>query len=670
MSLDARNITQGGQVIKYMIGMFMQITNIVVYWSVLPALAGFFIYLFSAVKFIYIKHGITYWLLVLKSHLVKTNSDHLYHFNWTTAQGNVVEFTRTGNQILHDKYFIQCGDLLKEHAFYGWGVSLAIFFSIVIGVFWYLGRKGRLQRKDELIGGRFLAPNVDYVNKLLKKMGQLSTLKIGKLHLVKNSEIQNIALHGTVGTGKSTAINGLLEQARKDNQRGIIYDRGNNFIPIFYREGIDVILNPIDDRCPNWDLWEECEDKVDLENFAQALFSEGQGHGDPFWVLSARMLFVSTAEAMRNDPERSIRLLLNHLLSISLADLHEVLRGSDAANLVDGSIEKTAITIRTVLATYAKSLRLCQGLDKPGKEKFSIRKWLNNSSDNAWIFLSSDGRVHESIKPLITAWLNVSMQNVLALESNLSRRVWTLLDELPSLNNLPKILEYLSEARKFGGVSLVGIQNFPQLQTIYGKDKAQAIWDLLNTKAFFRAPSGEVARWVQSELGEVRQRKFKDQYSYGVDTIRDGVNFSKDEQDENIISYSDIQKLNDLECYVSLKGDLPIVRVELIRKDYKKLAEGKIERNLLAVFDPELEELINHAGLSHQFDVLAQKAVKNAANSNSNGSEIEETPKPKEKFEEAESKKEEEKNHVLKKEEHENGKVENNLKHQVKEMEL
>ena len=233
---------------------------------------------------------------------------------------------------------------------------------------------------------------------------------------------------------------------------------------------------------------------------------------------------------------------------------------------------------------------------------------------------------------------------------------------------MPKILEYLSEARKFGGVSLVGIQNFPQLQTIYGKDKAQAIWDLLNTKAFFRAPSGEVARWVQSELGEVRQRKFKDQYSYGVDTIRDGVNFSKDEQDENIISYSDIQKLNDLECYVSLKGDLPIVRVELIRKDYKKLAEGKIERNLLAVFNPELEELINHAGLSHQFDVLAQKAVKNTANSNSNGSEIEETPKPKEKFEDEESKKEEEKNHVIE-EEHENGKVENNLKHPFKEME-
>jgi len=668
MSLDARNITQGGQVIKYMIGMFIQITNIVVYWSLLPTIGAFFIYLFSVMKWVHIKHGAVYWLLTLKAKFVKTHTDQLYHFDWVTAQGKTVDFTRTGAQILQDNYFIQCAELLKKHAFYGWGVSLAVFFLIVGGVFWYLGRKGRLQRKDELIGGRFLAPNAAYVNKLLKKLGKLSPLKIGDLHLVKNSEIQNIALHGTVGTGKSTAINGLLEQARKDEQRGIIYDRGNNFIPIFYRDGVDVILNPIDDRCPNWDLWEECQDKVDLENFAEALFSEGQGSSDPFWVLSARMLFTSTAEAMRNDPNRSIKLLLNHLLSISLADLKEVLQGTDAANLVDGSIEKTAVTIRTVLATYAKSLRLCQGLDKAGKPKFSIRKWLHNSGDNAWIFLSSDGRVHESIKPLITAWLNIAMQNVLALEANLARRVWTLLDELPSLNNVPKILEYLSEARKFGGVSLVGIQNFPQLQAIYGKDKAQAIWDLLNTKAYFRAPSGEVARWVQSELGEIRQKKFKDQYSYGVDTIRDGVNFSKDEQDESIVSYSDIQRLDDLQCYVVLKGDLPVAKVNLTRKDYEKIAEGKIERDLLAVFDPNLDELITNAGVNHQFDVLANKIVNNAtSSSNASGSEMV-VPAMSEQVQQDEIEPTAQSDEMVYKEEHQNGKVENNLKHTNKAM--
>ncbi|WP_238149559.1 type IV secretion system DNA-binding domain-containing protein [Arsenophonus endosymbiont of Aleurodicus floccissimus] len=53
---------------------------------------------------------------------------------------------------------------------------------------------------------------------------------------------------------KSTVINDLLTQVRKQRKRAIVYDKGNNFIPLFYQEGKDIILNPMDARCPNWDL--------------------------------------------------------------------------------------------------------------------------------------------------------------------------------------------------------------------------------------------------------------------------------------------------------------------------------------------------------------------------------------------------------------------------------
>ncbi|WP_314723300.1 type IV secretion system DNA-binding domain-containing protein, partial [Haemophilus pittmaniae] len=176
----------------------------------------------------------------------------------------------------------------------------------------------------------------------------------------------------------------------------------------------------------------------------------------------------------------------------------------------------------------------------------------------------------------------------------------------------------------------------------------------------------------QSELGEIRQKKFKDQYSYGVDTIRDGVNFSKDEQDENIVSYSDIQRLDDLQCYVVLKGDLPVAKVNLTRKDYKKIAEGKIERDLVDVFDPNLDSLITNAGVSHQFDILANKIVNNnngaTSNTTASGSEMV-TPAFTEQFEEVDNEPvEQESGTIYKEEEHQNGKVENNLKHSHKPM--
>lgn len=616
MSFDARNITQGGQVIKYMIGMFIQITNIVVYYSILPAFVAFFGWIFYAMQWVQIKCGIMYaWVYYFVAKLPKPKLDQIYYFTWVKGDQSY-RLSRTYAQILEDPFFIKSFSLLKHNAFIGWGISLLVFLLIIMGVMWYLGKKGSLQRKNDQIGGRYLS-TVENVNRMLKRAKLASHLTIGDLHLVKNSEVQNFGLHGTVGTGKSTVIRRLLYLARQDGKRGVVYDKGNTFIPIFFREGKDIILNPMDSRCPNWDLWTECRDRADLENFAVPLLPESGKGGDPFWVLASRMLFVSTAEAMRQDPNRSIKKLLNNLLSVSMNDLRGILENTDASNLVEGSIEKTAVTIRTVLATYAKALRICQGLDGEGSAKFSIRDWLFNSEDDAWIFLSSDGRVHESIKPLITAWLNVIMQNVLALTPDLNRRVWTILDELPSLHNLPLILEYLSEARKHGGASLVGIQNFPQLEENYGRDKARAIWDLLNTKAFFRSPSADVAKWVQEEIGEIRHNKFRDQYSYGVDAIRDGVNFSKEEVSEEIVSYSDIQRLDDLQCYITLKGDYPVVKVKLQHINYPEIAIGKIERDMSAVFDSSIEQKIEELSGSSKIDelgaILASRSTQSMA---------------------------------------------------------
>lgn len=628
MSLDAKNITQGGQVIKYMIGMFLQITHVVGRWAAVFGITAFFAYLFLSMKFVYIKHGLFYFYVKyvvtgLGGALASANNTKLhqtYTFNWTFDDGRTVSITKSYAQVLSEPYFIQCFELLKKNAFYAYGFGLAIFITVLFAAFIYLGRAGKNQRKNEKLSGRYLASSVEEVNKLLKKRGVASHLKIGNLHLVKDSEIQNIALHGTVGTGKSTIINSLLSQVREANQRAIIYDKGNNFVPLFYREGKDIILNPLDLRCPKWSLWDECVDRADLENFAQPLLPESKS-SDPFWVLSARNLFVATAEKMRHDKDRSIEKLLNNLLSISLEDLYEYLKDTDASNLVSSSIEKTALTIRSVLAAYAKALRLCQAFDNDNNQRFSIREWIKNADEDAWIFIASDGRLHESLKPLITTWLNITMQGVLGLTPDLKRRVWTILDELNSLHKLPLIIEYLSEARKFGGVSLLGVQNFPQLANNYGNEGAKSIWDLVNTVAYFRAPSGDVAKWVEKEIGEIRHLKFRDQYSYGVDDIRDGVNFSKDDTTESIVNYSDIQSLNDLECYVTLKGDYPVVKVKLERKSFKVIAEAKIERDLSTVTkktDEKIENILASKTDSFIESILSKNTRKSESSGHSN----------------------------------------------------
>ncbi|WP_228367778.1 type IV secretion system DNA-binding domain-containing protein [Providencia rettgeri] len=55
-------------------------------------------------------------------------------------------------------------------------------------------------------------------------------------------------------------------------------------------------------------------------------------------------------------------------------------------------------------------------------------------------------------------------------------------DELASLHKLPELPQVLSEARKFGGCFTLGFQNKPQLDYTYGRDYADAMMDLLNTR--------------------------------------------------------------------------------------------------------------------------------------------------------------------------------------------
>ncbi|WP_376716143.1 hypothetical protein [Pantoea agglomerans] len=67
------------------------------------------------------------------------------------------------------------------------------------------------------------------------------------------------------------------------------------------------------------------------------------------------------------------------------------------------------------------------------------------------------------------------------------------------------------------------------------------------------------------------------------------MQFSKDEINEFLVSYSDVQSLNDLECYITLPGEWPVVRMKLPWKPYREIAEGRIPRDVEDVFDPDIE---------------------------------------------------------------------------------
>lgn len=594
MSFNSRDFTQGGQVAFMRLRMFLQINNIISFYMIMSFMIITVATLFIRMSTQNIMNGLMYWyattIAPFQKHIVNPTVYHLDYY------GKKLNYTAM--QIVSDSYTSYCGQLLKQEIIISALISLVLVFIGTGIFFWYLGHLGKKQSEDEITGGRVLNTDPKAVAKLMKSRDQASDIKVDDLPIKKDSEIQNFGMHGTVGSGKSTLMRKFLTYLRERGDLVIIYDKGCTFVEEYYDETKDKLLNPQDERCANWDMWGECPTLPSLETVSTSLIPMGASE-DPFWQGSARTIFSEAAHRMRKDPELSYNKFLRTLLAIKLDKLREFLAGTPAATLVDGKIEKTAISIRSVLTNYVKAMRYLQGIDRSGKPKFTIREWMQGTkvdAKNPWLFITSNQQHHESLKPVISMWLSIAADSLLSMGENRHRRVWFFYDELPSLHKLPGLPFIIAEARKFGGCFLLGFQSYPPLEEIYGNKSAEAMFDLLNTKYFFRSPSALVSKFVAEDIGETVRKRFSEQTSFGNESVRDGISFGKEEERINIVSHTDVQKLEDLECFVTLPGDYPVVKMALKYQKLPKVAEAILECDVESSLDPEIEEDLERRG--------------------------------------------------------------------------
>src|SRR3546814_11867270 len=112
-------------------------------------------------------------------------------------------------------------------------------------------------------------------------------------------------LIGTTGTGKTVALSQLLAEARARGQRAVVFDLTGAFIETFYDPTRDIILNPLDARCPNWSVFNDCTSEGEFHAAAEALVPHDGGGSEQFWVLAARMLFVEMCLHLQRTAQAS-----------------------------------------------------------------------------------------------------------------------------------------------------------------------------------------------------------------------------------------------------------------------------------------------------------------------------------------------------------------------------
>ena len=191
-------------------------------------------------------------------------------------------------------------------------------------------------------------------------------------------------------------------------------------------------------------------------------------------------------------------------------------------------------------------------------------------------------------------WLSMASLSLLSLPENLDRRIWFICDELPSLHQLPFLRPTIAESRKFGGCFVLGMQNFFQLAQVYGQNGARDLFDLLNTRFYFRSPSSEMAKLVSDELCNEEVEEVKESTSIGTNANRDGVSLSSHRVTRPVVEASEIMRLKELSCYARFPG-YPITKLDLKLEKRGQKTQGFIEREI-----PVYEQKLQNPILSEQ----------------------------------------------------------------------
>lgn len=355
---NMKNFTRGGQITFHNLRMWFQVNHTVwnIYFASLVILIILSIYVITPNE---ILQNAWYWCLAQINPILELLDFKLPRFDvpfhgkvYNVAPKNYLsyaQFVKNAEAII---YYLKVGAIM------GSILSLGVFYSLVR----WLMSKGEDQTTNGFIrGGRL--DTVKNVSKQIKKRGLASDIVIDGMPMIIGSEVRHFLMHGATGTGKTQLISKFLDHLQIRKDKVVVYDMGGIYTSTFYRRGQDKILNPLDARSEDWDLWHEAREDTDFASLAASLIPR-PAYADPYWADSARAVFANVAYTMQDENDRSIKKMLKFLLTAPLEELYRYLADTEAAALVSDKIEKTSLSIRSVMATYTKSLKFLTALER------------------------------------------------------------------------------------------------------------------------------------------------------------------------------------------------------------------------------------------------------------------------------------------------------------------
>lgn len=428
-------------------------------------------------------------------------------------------------------------------------------------------------------------------------VGFVTTESRRMMRIPQRKEAQHIQIMGDTGVGKTQLIMQILRQIRDRKDSAIVYDPACEYIQRFFDKGRgDIVLNPLDARCPYWGPAQEMASNAEADAIAASLYQRKTDVIDEFFHDTPAQIF---AHLLKLGPTP-------HQLAAWMASDTELLKrvhGTEMAFYIDRKAGPQRAGVLSSLGLVAKGFRLLPEKDE-NRPLWTARTWAKTRQ--GWIFITSQTEVRDALRPLQSLWIDLLVMRLLSAPQPGQRPVWFVIDELASLQKLPQLHTAVCESRKSLNPLVLGFQGKAQLEVTYGH-LAEVMLSQPATKIFMKTAEPKAAEWISEAIGKVEIERLKETK---FDGTRSGKNFTVERQIEPLVMGSEISGLDDRHAYLKLGNavarfafdylDLPTPTEKFIPR---KMADGGLS------FDPDTLQPIQPENEKDQKSVDSEPAA-------------------------------------------------------------
>ncbi len=376
---------------------------------------------------------------------------------------------------------------------------------------------------------------------------------------------QHFTVGGATGAGKTLLITQLIDQVqdRASTDTAIIWDPTGVLMRRYFNpERGDIVLNPLDARCPSWNpAWE-------LKGMSQAMAeAAAQAMGTSLYVGRATAsdsdrFFTDAAIALwkhivvNSSPAEAQELA--YWMANATPELDQRVRGTKLEQDLDpGSTPQRNGIISTFTKVEHALSAIPLSVDAP---RWTVKDWCANRK--GWLFLTTTAETKESLRPIQSLWLDMLIRQLMAQGERPDLRApWFFFDELAALQRLPTLESGLSEGRKFNLRFVLGFQAMSQVEALYSKEGAQTLLAMPKTQVLLRTGEAMAADWMSKQCGDQRIEELKESYPAAWSGGNGNRTVSTEIKDRRLFIPSEFMGLKDLRGI--LRHGNSLVRIEI-----------------------------------------------------------------------------------------------------------